>query len=103
MTTTTIDWHSVHRRMKLAIEMLTTRHIYDGHKLDQALANAALADCRGEKIDGLVQFSGQTGVPLDWLMLGDTGALVCAVVAASYSGQEGAAVESTMVDGQYSV
>jgi hypothetical protein len=99
MTTTTIDWQSAQRRLKLAIEMLTTRRICNGYAFDRGLGNEALADCRKERIDGVMRFSWRTGVPLDWLILGDTGALICAVVAASYSGRD-ATTDQSVVGGR---
>ena len=91
---TEINWIEVRERVEQAIATLTTRRVADGYELE--LSGKALA--RWEEGGGVLEFSRQSGIPLDWLLLGDTGALVCAVVAASQPAQENTTVESSMAD-----
>ena len=94
MTANYINWTDVRQRLEQAIELLTTRRIRDGYEFDEELGKEALASCGPDKeLDGLFELSWQSGIPLNWLMLGDIDALICASAAGAQSRQEGPAVE----------
>jgi len=76
---TEINWIEVRERVEQAIATLTTRRVADGYELE--LSGKALASW--EEGGGVLEFSRQSGIPLDWLLLGDVGALICASAAGS--------------------
>jgi hypothetical protein len=78
--TSIINWTEVHQRVEQAAAVLTTRCVCDGYELDQSLVDKALTSCSGQD-DGILEFAWQSGVPLGWLLLGDTAALICAAAA----------------------
>ena len=74
---TDINWTEVRERVEQTIVTLTTRRVGDGYELK--LDGRALASCTAQDEGaGVIEFSRQSGVPLDWLLLGDVGALICA-------------------------
>ena len=76
---TEINWIEVRERVEQAIATLTTRRVRDGYELE--LSGKALASW--EEGGGVLEFSRQSGIPLDWLLDGDLGALICASAARS--------------------
>src|SRR3974390_1912245 len=76
---TEINWIEVLERVEQAIATLTTRRVADGYELE--LSGKALASW--EEGGGVLEFSRQSGIPLDWLLRGDVGALICASAAGS--------------------
>ena len=76
---TEINWIEVRERVEQAIATLTTRRVADGYELE--LSGKALESW--EEGGGVLEFSRQSGIPLDWLLLGDVGALICASAAGS--------------------
>ena len=87
-----INWIEVRARVEQAIGLLTTRHIRDGYEFGEELGKEALASCGPDKeLDGLFELSWHTGIPLNWLMLGDIDALICASAAGAQSRQDAAA------------
>jgi hypothetical protein len=80
-TTSIINWSEVHQRVEQAAAVLTSRCVCDGYELDQNLIGKALTSS-SEADDGILEFAYQSGVPLDWLLMGDIDALICASAAA---------------------
>ena len=81
MTATSINWSEVRQRVEQAAAALTTRRVCDGYELDQSLVGKALTSC-SEQDDGILESAYQSGVPLDWLLIGDVASLICAAAQA---------------------
>jgi len=54
-----------------------------GKPTDNAYVESFNATAGWEEGGGVLEFSRQSGIPLDWLLLGDVGALICASAAGS--------------------
>ena len=69
---TEINWIEVRERVEQAIATLTTRRVADGYELELS----GKASASWEEGGGVLEFSRQSGIPLDWLLFGDVGALI---------------------------
>jgi hypothetical protein len=81
-----ILWSDILARLEVTVRTLRDRFVKDGFELDEAAAEAALAYIRsraaGEPIDDeadrqFVAFLVDHGQPLDYVIVGDIGSLMC--------------------------
>jgi hypothetical protein len=73
-------------RAEQVVDLLRTRYIRQGWKIDEEAAERALAYCRAYAVDGsdpddereaAYDFFGSHGQSLDWVFLGEHGGLIC--------------------------